>query len=267
MDSVKYVSKRIRYIPINHIAPNPAQPRRYFDPEALEELAASIRLHGILQPLTVQKGELSYILVAGERRLRAAGMAGLEKVPCVVVEVDERQSALLALIENLQRSDLHFMEEAAAISKLITDYHLSQEEAAARLGKSQSAVANKLRLLRLSPACVELLRSYQLTERHARTLLRLEDEELRLTALRHIGEAHLNVAQTEAYVEELLQTVQVTPPARKPGYIIKDVRLFLNSIRRSVQIMQQAGVDAKVDRQETEEGITVTVRIPKTARR
>lgn len=267
MDSVKYVSKRIRYIPINHIAPNPAQPRRYFDPEALEELAASIRLHGILQPLTVQKGELSYILVAGERRLRAAGMAGLEKVPCVVVEVDERQSALLALIENLQRSDLHFMEEAAAISKLITDYHLSQEEAAARLGKSQSAVANKLRLLRLSPACVELLRSYQLTERHARTLLRLEDEELRLTALRHIGEAHLNVAQTEAYVEELLQTAQVTPPARKPGYIIKDVRLFLNSIRRSVQIMQQAGVDAKVDRQETEEGITVTVRIPKTVRR
>ncbi len=267
MESVKYVSKRIRYIPINHIAPNPAQPRRYFDQEALEELAASIRLHGILQPLTVQKGELSYILVAGERRLRAAGMAGLEKVPCIVVEADQRQSALLALIENLQRSDLHFMEEAAAISRLITDYHLSQEEAAARLGKSQSAVANKLRLLRLSPACVDLLREFQLTERHARTLLRLEGEELRLTALQHIGAAHLNVAQTEAYVEELLQAVQVTPPARKPGYIIKDVRLFLNSIRRSVEIMQQAGVDAKVDRQETEEGITVTVKIPKTARR
>ena len=263
MDSVKYASKRIRYIPINHIAPNPAQPRRYFDPESLRELAESIRAHGILQPLTVQRGQYSYILVAGERRLRAAGMAGLDRVPCVLVDVDEEESALLALIENLQRSDLHYMEEAEAISKLASAYHLSQEEVAAKLGKSQSAVANKLRLLRLSEKCVALLREYQLTERHARTLLRLTEEEERLAALRHIGEHHLNVAQTEEYVETLLQAKQTTPPPRRPGYVIKDVRLFLNSIRRSVQIMQQAGVNAKVDREETEESITVTVHIPK----
>ena len=263
MESVKFASKKIRYIPVSHIAPNPSQPRRYFEPEALKELAESIRVHGILQPLTVQRGEYSYVLVAGERRLRAAGLAGLEKVPCVVVDIDGEESALLSLIENLQRSDLHYMEEAQAIARLVSAYHLSQEEVAAKLGKSQSAVANKLRLLRLSDKAVELLRRYQLTERHARTLLRLSDEEQRLSALEYIGQHHLNVAQTEAYVEQLLQVNQVTEPPRRPGYIIKDVRLFLNSIRRSIQIMQQAGVDAKVDREETEESITVTVRIPK----
>ena len=267
MEQVKLASKKIQYIPINHIAPNPAQPRRYFDQEGLRELAESIRQHGILQPLTVQRGQYSYVLVAGERRLRAAGMAGLGKVPCVVVELDGEESAVLALIENLQRSDLHYMEEAEAISRLITTYHLSQEEVAGKLGKSQSAVANKLRLLRLSPACVELLRSYQLTERHARTLLRLADEEERLAAARYVGERHLNVAQTEEYVEDLLRQRQTTPPQRRCGYVIKDVRIFLNSLRRSVQIMQQAGVDAKVDRQETEEGITVTVSIPKSVNR
>ena len=149
------------------------------------------------------------------------------------------------------------------MAKLIETCHLSQEELAAKLGKSQSAVANKLRLLRLSEKCVALLREYQLTERHARTLLRLTEEEERLAALRHIGEHHLNVDQTEEYVETLLQAKQTTPPPRRPGYVIKDVRLCLNSIRRSVQIMQQAGVNAKVDREETEESITVTVHIPK----
>ena len=265
METVKLASKKIRSIPIHHIAPNPAQPRRYFDPEELEELADSIRAHGILQPLTVQRGEFCYVLIAGERRLRAAGMAGLERVPCVVLDVDNQESALLALIENLQRSDLHYMEEAEAIASLVSAYHLSQEEAAAKLGKSQSAVANKLRLLRLSPACVELLRQNNLTERHARSLLRLTDEERRLEALHHIIDQKLNVAQTEAYIDQLLQQVQTKPPVRRPGYIIKDVRLFLNSIRRNVQIMRQAGVDAKVDRAETEDAITLTVHIPKSA--
>ena len=263
MEQVKLASKKIQYIPINHIAPNPAQPRRYFDPEGLRELAESIRLHGILQPLTVQRGQYSYVLVAGERRLRAAGIAGLERVPCVVVELGGEESALLALIENLQRSDLHYMEEAEAISRLISAYHLSQEEVAVKLGKSQSAVANKLRLLRLSPACVELLRRFQLTERHARTLLRLADEEERLSAARYVGERRLNVAQTEEYVEGLLRQQQAVRPEGRRGYVIKDVRIFLNSLRRSVQIMQQAGVDAKVDRQDTEDHITVTVSIPR----
>ena len=217
METVKLASRRIHYIPINHIAPNPAQPRRHFDPQSLRELAESIRLHGILQPLTVQKGHYTYTLVAGERRLRAAGMAGLDTVPCVILNIDEESRAVLALIENLQRSGLHYLEEAEAIARLIATFGLSQEEAAAKLGKSQSAVANKLRLLRLSEPCAALLRQYQLTERHARALLRLTDEEQRLTALRHIGEQHLNVAQTEEYIETLLSEVQLMPPPRRPS--------------------------------------------------
>ena len=266
METVKLLSKKIQYIPINHIAPNPDQPRKYFSQESLQELASSIRLHGVLQPLTVQKGRYSYVLVAGERRLRAAGMAGLRVVPCVVLDVSREDSAVLALIENLQRSDLHYLEEAAAMAKLLSTCHLSQEELAARLGKSQSAVANKLRLLRLSPACTELLRRYDLTERHARALLRLSDEEERLRALGHIGENHLNVAQTEQYIDGLLSEIQQKEPARRPAYIVKDVRLFLNSIRHSVEVMQRSGVEAHMEREETEEGITVTVRIPKGGR-
>ena len=149
------------------------------------------------------------------------------------------------------------------MAKLIATCHLSQEEVAAKLGKSQSAVANKLRLLRLSAPCTDLLRTYDLTERHARALLRLNDEEERLRALRHIGEHHLNVAQTEAYIEGLLSDMEKKEPPRRPTYIVKDVRLFLNSIRHSVDVMQRAGVGAKLEREETEEEITVTVRIPK----
>ena len=265
METVKLLSKKIQYIPINHIAPNPDQPRKFFSQASLQELADSIRLHGVLQPLTVQKGRYSYVLVAGERRLRAAGMAGLREVPCVVLDVKREDSAVLALIENLQRSDLHYLEEAAAIAKLIETAHLSQEEVAAKLGKSQSAVANKLRLLRLSTACADLLRSYGLTERHARCLLRLSDEEERLRAARHIGERHLNVAQAEAYVEGLLSQAQQKEPQKRPGYIVKDVRLFLNSIRHSVEVMRRSGVAADVQREESDEAITLTVRIPKGA--
>ncbi len=256
-------SRKIHSIPIDHISPNPAQPRRHFEPEELRTLAESIRTHGILQPLTVQKGRYSYVLVAGERRLRAAGIAGLKTVPCVIVAVSEQDRALLALIENIQRSDLHYLEEAEAIAKLIATHHLSQEEVAAKLGRSQSAVANKLRLLRLSPTCAKLLREFSLTERHARTLLRLSDEEQRLAALRHIAEKGLTVAQSEEYIESLLQENQKTPPQKRPGYVVKDVRLFLNTIRRSVQIMQRSGVDAKVEREENEDNIIVTVMIPK----
>ena len=263
METVKLLSKKIQYIPINHIAPNPDQPRKFFSQASLQELAASIRLHGVLQPLTVQKGRYSYVLVAGERRLRAAGMAGLREVPCVVLDVKREDSAVLALIENLQRSDLHYLEEAAAIAKLIETAHLSQEEVAAKLGKSQSAVANKLRLLRLSTACADLLRSYGLTERHARCLLRLGDEEERLRAARHIAEKGLNVAQAEEYIDSLLSEIQAEPPRRRPAYLVRDVRLFLNSLRRGVEVMRRSGVAAEVEREETEDGITVTVRIPK----
>ena len=182
------------------------------------------------------------------------------------MRVNEEESALLALVENLQRCDLHYIEEAAAIAKLIAMYGLSQEEAARRLGRSQSAVANKLRLLRLSTDCVELLRQYHLTERHARAVLRLEDEQMRLHALHTIGEREMNVAAAESYIDSLLSQVQQASSQRRSIYIIKDVRLFLNSIKRGMDTMREAGVDAHCDRQETEEEIVMTIRIPKQRR-
>lgn len=255
--------RRVLRLPAADIRPNPAQPRRFFDEAALRELASSIRRHGILQPLTVRRRGDGWELVAGERRLRAARLAGLETVPCIEAEVDSRQSALLALVENLQRQDLHYFEEAAAIAAYVKESGATQEETAALLGRSPSAVANKLRLLRLSPACREILTSGGLTERHARALLRLEDESERLLAARHMAEKQLTVAQAEQYIEHRLTALQSTPPAGRRTYIIKDVRLFLNSLDRGLRIIRDAGVDAGCDRQETEDDILLTIRIPK----
>ena len=262
--TVQLQSRHIHMIPIEKITPNPAQPRRHFDEKPLHSLSDSIRQHGILQPLTVQKmaGGV-YLLVAGERRLRAAGLAGLDRVPCILVRASEEESAFLALVENLQRCDLHYIEEAAAIAKIIETYGLSQEETARRLGRSQSAVANKLRLLRLSGQCVALLRQYELTERHARAVLRLSEEDERIAALRRMGEKEMNVAAAEEYVESRLSSLQQSAPGRKSMYIIKDVRLFLNSLRRSMETMRLAGVDAVCDKQESEDEIIMTIRIPK----
>ena len=259
----EFLSSRVRYIPINTVRPNPQQPRRSFDETALRELADSIRAYGILQPLTVRDRGGFYELVAGERRLRAARIAGLREVPCLVAEVGEEDAALLALIENLQRRDLDYMEEAAAIARLIGRYGLSQQQAADKLGKSQPAIANKLRLLRLAPPVIDCLRQYGLTERHARTLLRLTDPEQQLAAARHMGQRGLNVAQAEQYVDALTAENRTAPPQRRPTYIIKDVRLFLISVERGVRLMQSAGVGAEVGRRDTEEEILLTIHIPK----
>lgn len=259
----EFLSSRVRNIPINTVRPNPQQPRRSFDETGLRELADSIRAYGILQPLTVRDRGGFYELVAGERRLRAARIAGLREVPCLVAEVGEEDAALLALIENLQRRDLDYMEEAAAIARLIGRYGLSQQQAADKLGKSQPAIANKLRLLRLAPPVIDCLRQYGLTERHARTLLRLTDPEQQLAAARHMGQRGLNVAQAEQYVDALTAENRTAPPQRRPTYIIKDVRLFLNSVERGVRLMQSAGVGAEVGRRDTEEEILLTIHIPK----
>lgn len=256
-------TRQVLDLPPMDIQPNPYQPRRHFDPEALEALAESIRRHGVLQPLTIRRHGGGWELVAGERRLRAAQMAGLETVPCVEREADDSASALLALVENLQRQDLHYLEEAAAIADYLCQTGVTQEEAAARLGRSPSALANKLRLLRLSPACRRLLEESGLTERHARCLLRLEDEEERLSALRHIAGCHLTVAQAERYVERRLQALQATPPKGRKTFILKDVRLFLNSLDRGIRLVREAGVDAQTERTDTEEAILLTIRIPR----
>lgn len=261
----EFLSTRVQYIPLGRIRPNPQQPRRSFDEEGLAELAASIRSCGILQPLTVRRAEESYELVAGERRLRAARIAGLREVPCLVAQVGEEDSALLALMENLQRRDLDCWEEAQAIARLISRYGLSQEEAARRLGRAQPTVANKLRLLRLPEDVRALLRENGLTERHARALLRLQDPEVQRRAAGDMVRRGMNVAQAEAYVEKLLQSAQVTPPRGRSTYIIKDVRLFLNSVDRGLHLMRQAGVDAGWNRQDTDREILLTIRIPKRA--
>lgn len=261
----EFLSTRVQYIPLGRIRPNPQQPRHSFDEEGLAELAASIRSCGILQPLTVRRAGEGYELVAGERRLRAARIAGLREVPCLVAQVGEEDSALLALMENLQRRDLDCWEEAQAIARLISRYGLSQEEAARRLGRAQPTVANKLRLLRLPEDVRALLRENGLTERHARALLRLQDPEVQRRAAGDIVRRGMNVAQAEAYVEKLLQSAQVTPPRGRSTYIIKDVRVFLNSVDRGLHLMRQAGVDAGWDRQDTDREILLTIRIPKRA--
>ena len=254
--------RRVLELNVDSIRPNPMQPRRVFQDEPLQELAASIAAHGILQPLTVRRTVNGWELIAGERRLRAAKLAGLKTVPCLEASVDDRKSAELALVENMQREDLGSFEEAEAIAAYLRQTGCTQEEAAAMLGRSPSAVANKLRLLRLSSACREQLSASGLSERHARALLRLEDEEERLAALKHIAENHLNVAQSEQYIQRRLDAIQSTPP-RQRTFILKDVRLFLNSVDRGLRLIREAGVDAVTKRDDTDDAILLTIRIPK----
>lgn len=262
-------STRVLFLPVDDIFPNPDQPRRVFAQADLEELAKSIQALGLLQPLTVRRVDYGWELVAGERRLRAAKLAGLKEVPCLSLQIDSQRSSLLALVENLQRKDLDFWEEALALDKLISTYHLSQEEAAKRIGKSQSAVANKLRLLKLPREVLEVLRDGGATERHARALLSLDNPELQLQAAQTVVEQRLTVAQTEALVEPLLLPPPPDQPAKRPRrtFIVKDVRLFLNTVQRGLTLMRTAGVDAQCQREDGEEEILLTIRIPRSPAR
>lgn len=256
-------STRVTMLSPEVISPNPDQPRRYFDPDGLRELAESIRVHGILQPLSVRrKGGGRYELIAGERRLRAAILCGLDQVPCLVLEVSRESSCLLSLIENLQRRDLDFWEEAKALERLISVYGLSQEEAAAKVGKSPSAVANKLRLLRLPQEALALLRKHGFTERHARALLRLPDPQAQRAGAELVVKEGWTVARTEQYVEEVLRS-QVQRKKARPPLLIRDVRFFLNSLDHSLAVMRSAGVAAQCHRQEEGEDLLLTIRIPK----
>ena len=257
-------SGRVLFLPVDSILPNPDQPRTLFSQPELEELADSIQSMGILQPLTVRRREGGWELVAGERRLRAAKLAGLREVPCLSIQTDGQSSSLLALVENLQRRDLDFWEEALALRKLIDTYHISQDEAARRLGKCQSAVANKLRLLKLDPAVLTILREGGCTERHARALLRLEDPAQQREAAQQVTERSLTVAQTESMVEAMLSSPS-SGPKKKPTFIVKDVRLFLNTISRSLDLMRSAGVNACCRREDTDEEILLTIHIPRRA--
>ncbi len=258
-------SAGISQLPVEEIEPNPTQPRRYFDADALQELSSSIAEFGVLNPLTVRRRADRYELVAGERRLRAAKLAGLTSVPCLIVDVDMEESGLLAMVENIQREDLDFVEEAKGMANLMRLFGMSQEDLARRLGRSQSAVANKLRLLKLPRDVLAALRENGLTERHGRALLRLESPEDQREALLYIVDHGLNVARTDAYIQRLLdEKEQEREQSRqKRSFILKDVRVFLNTLNRSLDIMKQGGIDAGVERRETDEELIVTISIPK----
>lgn len=264
----------IIYLRIDDISPNPVQPRKIFDDEALKELSESIRSYGILNPLTVRLRGGKYELVAGERRLRAARLAGLREVPCILLDVNMEDASLIALVENLQRRDLDFIEEAVGINRLIRMFGMSQEEAARRIGKSQSAVANKLRLLKLPQDILDSLRSNGLTERHGRALLRLPRAEEQRAALEFIIENGLTVAATDAYIDALLSSPEeaaeesaeekpVERPTGRRAFVLKDVRVFLNTVTRSIDLMKQGGIDAGIQREDTEDSLILTISIPK----
>ena len=220
-------------VPIDQIFPNPYQPRKTFDDEALADLASSIAQYGVLQPLLVAPAEDGrYLLIAGERRLRASRMAKLTEVPVIISEYSSQEIAEIALIENLQREDLHFLEEAEGYEQLMEQFHLTQEAMAARVGKKQSTIANKLRLLRLSSEVRKLLVEHELSERHARALLKIDDEAQRLEVLDIIIKRNYSVRQTDEYIAKLLADKQ--QEKKKRFVIVNDVRIYLNSIKQVV---------------------------------
>ena len=260
--------KNITYLNIDSVRPNPYQPRKQFTKGALEELCESIQQYGVIQPINVRKITSSkFELVAGERRLRAAIMAGLKEIPAIIINITDNDSAVLALIENLQREDLNYLEEAEGYNNLINEHGLTQEELAQKIGKSQSTVANKIRLLRLSPLVKKILSDNNLTERHARALLKLHDEQLQLKVLRHVSDKGLNVKKTEELIERVIDKFlsknKEKPVERKFTKTIKDIRIFVNTIRQAIELMKKSGVDAKAAQIDRGEYVEFIVRIPK----
>ena len=259
-------NKKVIEIPARKIRPNKTQPRQYFYEEDLRSLSQSISNNGLLQPLTVRKLKNDeYELIAGERRLRASVMAGFSKIPCIVMKCSDKDSAIFALIENLQRKDLGMFEEARGINRLIRKYGITQEQAAIQLGKKQSTVANKLRLLRLSYDEQDWITQAGLSERHARALLKIQNEDSRKEVLSHIIAENLNVKETEKYISSLLDNKKVQPLHNNTDkkIVVKDVRIFVNTISRAVDTMRMSGIDAVSNKEETEDYIEYTVKIPK----
>ena len=253
---------KIILIPQSEILPNPNQPRKRFNYDELEGLAQSIRANGILQPLLVRTNESGrYELVAGERRLRAARLVGITKVPCVVNDISESDSAVFAIIENLQRQNLDFFEEAEALATLVSEYRMSQDELCKKLGKAQSTLSNKLRLLKLSDEMRYKISRAGLSERHARALLTLEDEVQRGRALSIIIDRHLTVNESESLIEQMLRKNEA--PKRQVLKGFKDIRIFINTLNNAVDTIRRAGIDADSVKTETDEYVEYIVRIPK----
>ncbi|MCL1965413.1 MAG: ParB/RepB/Spo0J family partition protein [Firmicutes bacterium] len=255
-------------IPVQEILPNPHQPRRSFDGQSIEALATSIRQLGLLQPIAVRAVDIArYELIAGERRLRACRQLGLTHIDALVLSVTEAGSALMALVENLQREDLHYLDEAEGYAAALKDCAMTQEALAARIGRSQSSIANKLRLLKLDPPVCEALRTSGLTERHARALLPLPLSALQLDAARRMAEQKLTVKQGEALVASMLAALPLPPPARRSVIaLIRDHRLYVNAIRDIIRQMQAAGLHAEAEIKDRDAYVEIAVRVPKRPR-
>ena len=247
---------RVIFLPARTIASNPDQPRRVFSQEALQELASSIQQHGILQPLSVRRVGTGHQLIAGERRLRAAILAGLTEVPCIVMRMEEQEQAMAALVENLQREDLDFIEEARALAALTEKHGMRQEQLARLVGKSQSAIANKLRLLRHSDEILQAMRQASLTERHARALLQVESEEDKRQLIALAQKQKFSVAQLESRIAALLSPARAKVPKAEVGS-------FLRSLNTALERIRTGGVAAISEQRETDRQIVVTITIPK----
>ena len=266
---IKDSDREVKTIPLDEIIPNPYQPRRTFTNEALEELCSSIKQYGLLQPICVRRVRGgSFELVAGERRLRACRMAGWTHIDAIVINAYEQDSAIIAMIENLQRENLHYMEEAEGYQNLIRDHNLSQEELARRMGKSQSTIANKMRILRLPAQVKRILYQYKLTERHARALLRLHDEGTQVKIARQIAEQGLNVKKTEDLIERTLTHLygiadEEPKERRKVATFVRDMRLFYNSIKSVVSQMDIAGLSPTIRQDERADGCEIVIFVPK----
>jgi len=259
---------KIEYIKIDKVRPNPYQPRKSFDKDGLDDLASSINEHGLMQPITVRVIGDMYELVAGERRLKASKLVGLEEIPAIISEVNNQDSAVLALIENLQRENLSFIEESQAYYDIIREHGYTQQQLAKSIGKNQSTVANKLRLLRLPTMVIDKLVANNLSERHARALLKLPDKRIQLKVVNQIVAKGLNVKHTEEMIDKIL--IGTTEKGKiekqkdkKMKMFLKDIRLFTNTITQAVDIVKKSGIDAKYTMKEKSDGYEINIKISK----
>ena len=257
--SLKTEIRKITKIPVEKISPSPWQARRNFDERELSALAVSIKENGLLQPISVYKEGEQYILIAGERRLRATKLCGLKEIPAIIQRLEEKPSAILALEENLQRSGLKPFEEAEAMRALLSLWNCTQVQGAARLGISQSTLANKLRILGVSDDVRIECEEKQLTERHIRAILRLPDDKTKIKAVKRIYEKNMTVASTEKMVDTILKPIK---SAKKIKPMVRDVRIFINTIDKAIETMKSSGVMACCTRIDKEEYIEYTVKIP-----
>lgn len=258
----------IENIPVSNIQPSPYQPRQSFDEDELVKLAQSIRNYGLIQPIVVRRRDEHYEIIAGERRFRACRLLGNETIPAIVQQMDDNNAAAVSLIENIQRRELNYFEEANAYSLLINNFQMTQEDLARKIGKSQSAIANKLRLLKLSLEVQNLIVPDMITERHARALLRLNTTEMQIEVIKQIYEQELTVKQTEEMVEDLSKNNipaqnEARPGGQQVSIIIRDARIFINTIKETVRRAKQIGVDIKIEEQDREEDYQITIRIGK----